>query len=227
MPSTPNGTETRKTSRQSIGPRIPPTTSPMNEPADGRHLVQAQGQAALVGGERVGQDGAGVGHQHRAADALQDPHRDQPPGGRGAVHPGHRQQRPRTRANTAKPRLYMRTRPKMSPEPPEAHHQHGRHDQVAHQQPQQQPGVAGLQRVDADPAEDIRQGDQHDRRVDRGHQDAQGRVRQGDPLVTRAGFRRRPGGAVILAGSTGFLPSLPGRDGAPRRDAVTCLMATK
>ena len=33
VPSTPNGTEIRKTSRQSTGPSRPPSTSPMNDPA--------------------------------------------------------------------------------------------------------------------------------------------------------------------------------------------------
>ena len=33
VPNRPTGTDTRNTSRQSIGPRMPPTTRPMNEPA--------------------------------------------------------------------------------------------------------------------------------------------------------------------------------------------------
>jgi hypothetical protein len=33
VPSTPAGTDTRNTSRHEIGPRIPPSTRPMNAPA--------------------------------------------------------------------------------------------------------------------------------------------------------------------------------------------------
>ena len=65
------------------------------------------------------------------------------------------------------------------------HDEHRRHHQVAHQHPQQIADVAGRQRIQPDPAEDRRQRDQHDRRVNRREQRAQRRVRQRDPLVTR------------------------------------------
>jgi hypothetical protein len=56
----------------------------MNEPDPG-HLVQPEREAAFGGREGVGQDRAGIGHQHGPADPLQDPHHDQPPGAARAV----------------------------------------------------------------------------------------------------------------------------------------------
>ena len=72
MPNSPTGTEMRNTSRQSIGARMPPSTSPMNDAADADDVVDAERHAALVGGERVGDDRGGVGEQAGAADALDD-----------------------------------------------------------------------------------------------------------------------------------------------------------
>ena len=89
----------------------------------------------------------------------------------------------------AKPMLNMRTRPNMSPRRPKLHDEDGRDDHEAHHHPQQDGGVARLQRVDADAAEDVRQRDQHDRRVDGDHQHAERGVGQGDPLVARADGR--------------------------------------
>ena len=45
----------------------------------------------------------------------------------------------------------------------EAHHQHARDDQEAEDHPQQVEGVRRLQRVEVDAAEDVGQGDEHDR----------------------------------------------------------------
>src|SRR5262249_16760860 len=45
-------------------------------------------QATLTRRKRVGEDCAGVGHEHCAADAMHDPRADQPPGG-GSVRSGH------------------------------------------------------------------------------------------------------------------------------------------
>jgi hypothetical protein len=72
-------------------------------------------------------------------------------------------------------------------EPPEAHDEDGGDDEEAEDHPQQVVGVAGREGVDVDPAEDVRQGDQQDRGVDGRHQDAERRVREGDPLVAVGG----------------------------------------
>ena len=70
-------------------------------------------------------------------------------------------------------------------EPAERDHQHGAHEQEAHDHPEQVAHVARRQRVEVDAAEDRRQADQHDRAVDGGDQHAHRGVRQGDPLVRR------------------------------------------
>ena len=84
VPTRPNGTDTRKISRQLTGASRPPTISPMNEPAMAGDAVDAEGEAALLLREGVGDDRAGVREQEGAADALQDPHDDQPPGAGGS-----------------------------------------------------------------------------------------------------------------------------------------------
>ena len=50
--------------------------------------LTAEGRAALVARERVGDDGGRVGEQERAADALHDAPEDQPQRGRDSLHPG-------------------------------------------------------------------------------------------------------------------------------------------
>ena len=68
--------------------------------------------------------------------------------------------------------------------------------------PQQVEAVAGLQRVDADAAEDVGQRDEDDGAVDRRHEHAQRRDEQRDPLVA-VGQRRTRVGAAEPAGGTG------------------------
>ena len=79
-------------------------------------------------------------------------------------------------------------------QPPERDHQHRGDHEETHEHPQQVARVAGAQRVEPDPAEDVGQRDQHDRLVDGRHQHAERGVRQRDPLVVRAGLGR-PGSA--------------------------------
>ena len=68
----------------------------------------------------------------------------------------------------------------------EVDHEHARHHQEAQDHPQQVEAVAGLEGIEVDAAEDVGQGDEHDRAVDRGHQHAQGGVDEGHPLVAVA-----------------------------------------
>jgi hypothetical protein len=70
------------------------------------------------------------------------------------------------------------------PEPSQAHHKHAGDDHEAEDHPEQVEAVARGQRIDVDAAEHVRQGDQHDRDVDRRHEHAKRRVRQNNPLVT-------------------------------------------
>ncbi len=178
----------------------PAQDQPDERARDRGHLVQPQGQAALVGGERVGEQCAGVGHQHGPADALQDPHDDDPHRGGRPVQPCQRQQY-REHAEHGEAQVVDPDPADHVAQPAEAHHQHGGDHQVSHDHPQQQAGVPRLQRVHADAPEDVRQSDQHDRGVDRRHQHAERGVRQRDPLVAGPGGAGRPGRTAPLHGA--------------------------
>ena len=68
-----------------------PEDEPDERAGDGRRVVDAQSEATLIGGERVGDDGRGVGEEHGPTDSLADAHGDEPDGGRRAGQPGHGQ----------------------------------------------------------------------------------------------------------------------------------------
>jgi hypothetical protein len=78
MPTMPTGTLTKKTSRQSIGGQDAAHDQADELTGQERDAVDAEGQAALVGREGVGEDGRRVGQQERAADPLDDAHGDDP-----------------------------------------------------------------------------------------------------------------------------------------------------
>ncbi len=142
-----HGTDTRKKiSRQSSGAEHAADHQPARSrrpPATGS---MPSAKAPLLGGEGIGEDRGGVGQQQRAADPA-DPHDDQP-------------QRPaapciqvaasstENTVKTAKPRLYTAGLAEhVAGEPPEADDEHGRHHEVAHDQPtagtRRCPGEAG------------------------------------------------------------------------------------
>ena len=85
---------------------------------DGGHVVDAEPEPTLVGREGVGDDGRGVGEEHGSAHPLADPHGDEPDGRAGAPVIHVTESRIEKRVNTAKPRLYIFTRPNMSPTRP-------------------------------------------------------------------------------------------------------------
>jgi hypothetical protein len=104
------------------------------------------------------------------------------------VHPADREQ-DRERGEDGEAEVVHPHAPEHVAEPAEADDEHGGHDEEAEDQPEQVARVARLQRVEADAAEDVGERDQDDRLVDRHHQHAERRVREGDPLV----FGREPG----------------------------------
>ena len=114
-------------------------------------------------------------------------------------------------------------------DPPEAHHQHGGDHEESHDQPEQVAGVLRLQRVELDALEDVGQGDQQDRRVDRDHQHAERGVRQRDPLVGGRSPARAPRRSRVAGPRA--RPRLrmtpPGRGQKERFSEVTCLRITK
>lgn len=151
---------------------------------DGGDAVDAQRETTLAGRERVGEDRAGVRHQERTADTLHDSPRDQPDRGGVPAHPGDREHDRRDGEDQEAEVVHPGAAVDVA-EPPERDHQHGGHHQEAQHHPEQITGVARVQRVDPDALEDVRQRDQHDRRVDRRDQQTERRVRQRDPLVPR------------------------------------------
>ena len=184
VPRIPIGTPTQKMAFQCHSERKPPINSPRKRARDGGHHVDPKRHAALVGGERVGQDRRRRRHQHRAAHALNHAPADQPQ--RPAAHmEGVKRQRDGRKREDGEPEVVGADTAEHVTEAAERHDQHRGHHQVAHQHPQQIADVARRQRIQADASEDRRQRDQDDRRVDRRQQRPQGGVGQDDPLVGR------------------------------------------
>ncbi len=168
---------------------------PDERAGDTGHHVDAQRQPTLLDGEGVGEDRGGVGEDERPAHTLHDPPADEPQGRRTAIHPGEGQQDGGNGENRETHVVHADASVHV-PETPEGHDQDGCDDQEAQHHPQQIAGVTRLQRVDVDSAEDVRQSDQDDRGVDRGHEDAQRGVGQRNPLV----LQTRCGGFVNHSG---------------------------
>jgi hypothetical protein len=114
--------------------------------------VDAHRGAALVGRERVGQDRRGVGHQHRPAERLDHPETDQPESARGAGQRVERQEQSTQGEDREAGVVHLDPAVDVA-QPAEGDDQDGRHDQVAHQHPQQVADVARGQRVELDAAE--------------------------------------------------------------------------
>ena len=159
-------------------------------PGDRRDAVDAEREAALVARERVGEDRAEFANSIAPPIPCTTPHADHPDRGRAAAHPRDRQQ-DRAEREHGEAEVVHPHAPVDVAEAAEAHDEHRRDDEEAQDHPQQVVGVAGGERVDVDAAEDVRQGDQQDRRVHGRHQDAERRVREGDPLVAVGGGGRR------------------------------------
>ena len=135
-----------------------------------------------LGRKGVGQDGGGVGHQHGGADSLEESQDDQPDAGGVPRHPGDGQQE-REEGEHREAEVVGAHPPVNVAQSAEGGHQDARHHDEPQDHPQQEEAVAGLQGIDADAAEDVRQGDEHDGAVDGGHEHAQGRDEQRRPLV--------------------------------------------
>ena len=117
VPSTPTGTETQNTSRQSMGPRIPPSTRPMNDPAIAATMLVPSANPRWLGGKASVRMAAVLAMMkapptpcinrmtimNNAADAPCSHVTDN---------------RMENKVKIAKPMLYIRTRPTMSPSRP-------------------------------------------------------------------------------------------------------------
>ncbi len=154
---------------------------------DGRDLVDAERHAALVGGERVGEDRGRVGEEHGAADALDQPPDDEPHGSCAALV-GVEGESDRPDGEDDEPGVVDADAPVHVAEAAEGHDQHRGDEHVAHEHPQQVADVARGEGVQVDALEDGGQRDDDDRRVDDGHEHAERGVAQGDPLVAGVVF---------------------------------------
>ena len=192
--NSPIGTETKKISRHWMGPRMPPSTSPMKEPLMPATWLMPERHPALVLGEGVGEDGRRVGDEEGGAHALEDPHDDQPQGGGGAGHPGDGQEQREEGVDGEAEVVHLHPAVHVA-QAAQADHEDAADDEEAQDHPEQVEGVAGEQRVDADAPEDVRQGDEHDGRVDGGHQHARGSCWTGPSTCSgRPARRPRPAG---------------------------------
>ena len=152
------------------------------DPAYAGHLVDPESHAALVLGECIGEYRRGVGDQERGSHSLEDPEHDEPDGSRRTAEPGDREDEREHRVDGEAEVVHPHPAVHVA-EPAEAHDQDARDDEEAQDHPQQVEAVARHQRVDPDPPEDVRECDQHDRRVDRRQQDPDRRVGERHPLV--------------------------------------------
>jgi hypothetical protein len=123
--------------------------------------------------ERVGEDGARVADEERAADALHDPEDQQPERARAPGHPVDGQQQRRHGVDDEAEVVHPAPAEQVT-KAADADHEHAAGHQVAEDHPQQVRAVAWHQRVEADAAEDVRHRDDHDRRVDGGQHAAAG-----------------------------------------------------
>ncbi len=163
---------------------------PEERSGDSGDLVEAEGEAASVGREGIRQYGGRVCEQHRSANGLNDPPDDQP---HGTSPAGERVER---ECDSCKGEDHEAEVVDLDStidvtESPEADDENRRHQDVAHEHPEQVAGVARVERVDLDALEDRRQRNQDDGSVDCCHQDAERRIAQRHPLVAGMVFVKR------------------------------------
>jgi hypothetical protein len=117
VPNRPNGTETKNTSRQDTGASTPPSTSPMNDPAMAATMLIPRARPRWSGGNasvRIAEElairkAAPIPCTTRMTIIQRAPALPCIQVTDSRIEPA---------VNTAKPRLYMRTRPNMSPTRP-------------------------------------------------------------------------------------------------------------
>ncbi len=190
VPKMPKGTQTRKMRRQEIGARSPPISRPRNEPAMAATLLIPRARPRWRAGKAS------------VRMALELANRECSPPIPWNTRMMMSQRAPSVpfiqvtlsskekKVNRAKPRLYMRTRPNMSPTRPKLATTSDRRDQQeSHHQPQEVGRVPGRQGVEVNAPEDVGQRDQGDGAADRDHDHTDRGVRQSDPLVALAGRR--------------------------------------
>ena len=161
----------------------PPTTSPMTPAANGSDLVQAERQTSLILRERVGQDRSAVREQECPADALHHSKDDEFNLAAGALAPCNRTQ-DRSDCEYSEPEIVQA----------DAAEDVGQSTEVTSRtvvatlnpsstQSSRLVCPPPLRGLTSNAREHHRQGDNQDGAVDGSHQDAKGRVGQGDPFI--------------------------------------------
>ena len=184
VPTSAMGTLTQNTARQSHSDSTPPSTSPMNEPAIAATWFTPSASPRWSDGN------ASVRIAAELANSIAPPTpctTRQPISHSAPAAAVQRVKRQRDRRDREddEPEVVDPHPAVDVAEPSERHDEDRRHQQEAHQHPQQVADVAGRQRVQPDPAEDRGQRDQDDRGVDGRQEHPDGRVGQGHPLVVR------------------------------------------
>ncbi len=134
-----------------------PTGKQADESSAGtRDHIDAHGQAALVGGEGICQDGSGVRYQEGTPDGLDQTENDDLYG--GAV-PGtmHQVKKDRTDCKDGKAEVVQAHPAEHIRDTSKSDQKRGSHDQITHESPQKVAGFPRCQGVDADATEDSRQ----------------------------------------------------------------------
>ncbi len=164
------------------GPEDPAEHQADEGAADAGHVVDPERHPALVRGERVGEDRRGVRDEEGRTDALDDPEADEVERARPPRHPVHREDERGDGVDREAEVVHLHAAVHVS-EAPERDDEDARDDEEREDHPEQVEAVPRLEGIELDPPEDVRERDQHDRRVDRRHHHAEGGVRERDPLV--------------------------------------------
>ena len=117
VPNTPIGTLIQNTARQSTSASSPPTTRPMNAPAMPAITLTPIAKPRCAAGNASVRIAAEFAVSSAPPMPCTTRHDDQPQRALDPVH-GHSESASDATLNTAKPALYMRTRPYMSPRRP-------------------------------------------------------------------------------------------------------------
>ena len=171
---------------------------------DAGHLVESHRQAALVFRESVCQNGRAVGKEEAGADALDQPINDKLKRGRvaGAGRDG---QQNASRGENREAEIVQPDGAEQIGKAPERDEEGRGNNQIAEQQPEEIVGLVRRERIDANALENGRHGDHHNVCINERHEDAESRIGQGDPAITRPRRLGRVGvRGAALAGLSSF-----------------------
>jgi hypothetical protein len=157
---------------------------PDEHSADAGDVVDAEGEAALVGREGISENRRRVADQAGGTDALDHPEHHQPNRTGRSRHPVDGQQQGRARVDD-EAEVVDAHPPDDVAEAPQPHHEHAADDEEAEDHPEQVEAVRRGERVQIDAAKDVGHRNQHDRGIDGGEQHPDCRVWRGRSTCSR------------------------------------------